>query len=418
MYQLTELTNGIRVVYESIDYVNSVTLGVWIGTGSAMESKTNNGVSHFLEHMFFKGTERYTPKQLAERIENLGGQLNALTAKEYTCFYDKVLAGDLAVAVDTLYEMLRHSKFAERDIDLERKVIAEEINMSEDTPEELIHDLLAETLWPDHPLGRPVAGTIESIAALGRSELLAYYHRQYSAQNIVISAVGRLEEAELIALLEEKFGGWENNRGFTRSPSAAVTASRQAVRIKDTEQCQLCLGLDGVTREDEDYYELQVVNALLGGSMSSRLFQSIREDAGLAYSVYSYTSSYSNNGLFAVYVGLNGENIDQALCLTAKELKKLKSEKLAAAEVEIAKTQLKANLAMGMESMSTRMSSYGKSLVTKGIILPIEELVKKIDCVTPESTARVIERIFRRDRLNLALIGNTAEKDYLSLLDF
>lgn len=418
IYKIVELSNGIRVVYEKIDFVDSVTTGVWIGTGSAMESELNNGVSHYLEHMFFKGTERFGAKEIAERIENLGGQLNALTAKEYTCFYDKVLSEHVEQAVDTLADMLLYSKFSEKDLELERKVILEEINMSEDTPEELIHDLIAESVWQNHPLGRPITGTAESLKKINRQTLLTYYQKQYHPENIIISMVGNFDANQLPDLMEEKFGQWHPKREFINCPSSERVQSGERILIKDTEQCQLCLGMKGLCRNDEDYYALQIINAILGGNMSSRLFQSVREEAGLAYSVYSYHNSYSCDGMFVIYAGLNTENLENALRLINREICTLKKNKLSEQEIAVAKTQLKSSLIMGLESMSARMSHLGKNLLLRGFVPSSAEIMRKIEQVDAQAINRVIERVFNRDSLNLALVGRVEEKNYRDLMNY
>ncbi len=418
MYQIAILSNGLRVAYEVIDFVNSVTTGVWIGTGSAMENESNNGVSHYLEHMFFKGTEHYSAKEIAQQIEDLGGQLNAMTAKEYTCFYDKVLSEDIEQAIDTLAEMLLHSKFDKKDLELERKVILEEINMSEDTPEDLIHDVVAEAIWQEHPLGRPIAGTADSLSKISRQDLISYYERQYHPKNAVISVVGKFDEKHLLNLLEEKFGQWNGPEEYTQCSSPQKIDSNIKIICKEVEQCQLCLGFQGVCRTDEDYYAVQIVNAAFGGSMSSRLFQSVREEEGLAYSVYSYTSSYSRDGMFVIYAGLSAENLKKVLRLINQEIHKLKENKLSETELAVSKTQLKSSLIMGLESMSSRMSHLGKNLLLRGEILSAEELMQKIDRVDMKAIARVIERVFNQNTMNLALVGKVAEEDYRKIMDF
>ncbi len=418
MYKTVVFSNGLRIAYEPIDFVNSVTTGVWVGTGSAMENNSNNGVSHYLEHMFFKGTERFGAKEIAERVENLGGQLNAMTAKEYTCFYDKVLSGDIEEAVDTLADMLLHSKFDKHDMELERKVILEEINMSEDTPEDLNHDLIAETIWPQHPLGKPIAGTAKSLSKISRQDLLSYYQQQYHPKNTVIAVTGNFDEKHLLSLLEEKFGQWNTNAEYTAAPPPLPVKSNEKILVKDIEQCQLCLGLHGVCRGDADYYALQIINAALGGSMSSRLFQNLRESSGLAYSVYSYASSYTTDGMFVIYAGLSAENLEKALALINREICRLKQNSLSAKELAVAKTQLKSSLIMGLESMSSRMSHLGKNLLLRGYVPSPEEMMANIERVNMDAISAVIQRVFNRDALNLALVGKVKEKEYGKLLDF
>ncbi len=411
MYRIYSLKNGIRVVVENIDYVRSVSVGVWIGAGSAMETVENNGVSHFIEHMLFKGTENRSAKEIAECMDRVGGQLNAVTAKEYTCYYAKTLTEHSQLAIDVLSDMVTNSTFTEENIATERKVIAEEINMCEDTPEDFIHDILSSTLWGDSPLGFPIAGTLETLKGIDRKVMLDYRDREYKAENIVISVVGHFEESDILKMLEEKFGEIKASGNEKYSQAEILVSRRTKLVKKDIEQCHLCLGLGGISRTDERIYDLSVVNAVLGGNMSSRLFQKVREECGLAYSVYSYPNFYQNNGSMVIYAGLNSESLCEALALIGNEIRILKRDKLSKTEVETTKEQLKASVIMGLEGMSSRMSSFGKSLLFENEVRDMEEMIKLIDRVNSETVAETIDRIFDTKSLNIAVLGKTEKSE-------
>lgn len=420
MHKVFELSNGICVVTEYIDYVKSVSAGVWVHAGSAMEHEKNNGVSHFIEHMLFKGTTSRSAKDIAEFMDAVGGQLNAVTAREYTCYYTKTLSEHLGMAIELLSDMLKNSTFTQENIDIERKVVLEEISMGEDDPEDLIHDILSAAMWKGEALGFPIAGTAKSLEGIDRKAMLDYFRDNYSAENIVISVVGNFDEAEAIAELEEKFGDIEK-RKIIREPQKKLELKKRIEIVKkDVEQCQLCLGFDGYSRGDSLNYDLSVVNALFGGNMSSRLFQKVREESGLAYSVYSYSSSYQNNGSMTVYAGLNTESLARALEIINREIKILKRKKLTKAEVETAKTQLKASVVMGSEGTSARMNAYGKSLMFEERAKTIDDIIEFIDGISQERVAEVIDYVFDQSKMTVAVLGRIKEngKDLLDIMDF
>ncbi|MBR5614653.1 MAG: insulinase family protein [Clostridia bacterium] len=405
MYNISTLSNGIRVVTENISYVKSVSVGVWIGAGSAMEEYQNNGVSHFIEHMLFKGTQNRTAKEIAEYMDRVGGQLNAVTSKEYTCYYAKTLSEHFEMAFEILSDMIKNSIFSEDSIATERKVIAEEINMSDDTPEDYIHDCLSGLVWRNHALGFPIAGTAESIRGIDRGALLSYRDGLYCGENMVISVVGNFDQAMVMASLEDKFGRIKKS-GALRKAQAKLEVVRGADIVKkDIEQCHVCLGLEGFSRSDKRLYDLLVVNSILGGNMSSRLFQRVREEMGLAYSIYSYANTYQNNGSMVIYAGLNTDSLCGALGIIGDEIKTLKQNKLTAEEVSVAKEQMKASAIMGLEGMSSRMSSYGKSMLFENRVYSMDDTVSLIDRVNRDSVADVIDTVFDINRLNLAVLG-------------
>ena len=420
LYKINKLKNGIRVVTEKIDYVKSVSVGVWVGAGSAFENGENNGVSHFIEHMLFKGTKTRSAKEIAEYMDSVGGQLNALTAKEYTCYYAKTLTEHSSMSFEILSDMYRNSTFSEENIATERRVISEEINMSEDTPEDAVHDSLSRIMWRESPLGFPIAGTDGSLEKIDRRTMLDYRDRFYCGENTVISVVGNFDEDGVMAQLEEKFGGLRCE--FEKAePLKKINVTRGGTLIKkDIEQCHLCMGLEGLNRNDGNLYDLLVVNALFGGNMSSRLFQRVREEKGLAYSIYSYVNSYKNNGSFVIYAGLNTESICDALAIINKEIRELKKNKLSEGEISVAKEQLKASVIMGLEGMSARMSSYGKSILFDNRIKTADDIVEYIDKVNVNSVADTIDRIFDISRLNMAIIGRLDGdgREEFNIMDF
>ncbi len=420
MHKIFTLSNGIRIVTEVIDYVKSVSAGVWVGAGSAFENANNNGVSHFIEHMLFKGTETRSAKDIAEYMDSVGGQLNAVTAREYTCYYAKTLSEHMEMSFEILSDMVKNSTFTDENINVERKVILEEINMSEDNPEDFIHDMLSLNMWRDSALGYPIAGTVDTLAEIDRRTMLDYYNSFYTAENIVISVVGNFDEGQALKILEDKFGGIKKcGKIIEGIKKLEVTRCADVVK-RDIEQCQICLGLGGFSRTDRRIYDLAVVNALFGGNMSSRLFQKVREESGLAYSVYSYTSSYHNNGSMTIYAGLSTESLHQALEIINNEIRILKRDKLTKDEVETAKTQLKASIVMGSEGISSRMSNYGKNILFENRVKTLDEIIELIDSVNSDRVAEVIDGVFDKDHLTVSALGRIDGdgKDLLEILNF
>lgn len=404
MYKISKLSNGIRVVTEYTDYVRSVSLGVWVGVGSAYEKHSNSGASHFIEHMMFKGTAKRSAKAIAEATDKIGAQLNAMTAKEYTCYYARALTENLDTIVDIVGDMLTASAFSEECIETERSVIAEEISMSEDTPEEYVHDCLSRIVWRDSALGFPIAGTSETIKKIDREALSRHFRTFYNSENIVISVVGSFDEAKLLDLLEKHFGGIAHGMRSNLLRPERPVRSFETVK-KDIEQCHICLGLEGLAADSPLKYSLASVNALLGGNMSSRLFQSVREERGLAYSVYSYMNTYANCGSLVVYAGVSPENAMRATEVTNAEIKRLKREKFTEDELESVKNQLRASVLMGSESISARMSEYGRSLLLDGRIYETDEIINEINSVSRESCGAVIDDVLNSERLNVAMVG-------------
>jgi len=406
MFKKYKLENGLRVVYEKIPYVRSVSVGIWAGTGSRYETVENNGISHFIEHMMFKGTTKRNAKEIAESIDNIGGQINAFTGKECTCYYTKTLDENIDIAMDVLADMFFNSKFDERDIDLERRVILEEIKMYEDSPEELVHDMLSETVWDKDTLGYPILGTEKSLNRIDRTGMRDYVKRNYTPSNCVISVSGNFNEDALRDLIEKYFGYWNSDFDGRREFDRAEFVNNVSIREKDTEQVHICMGFNGIEQGNENLYTLLAVNNIFGGGMSSRLFQKIREEKGLVYSIYSYPSAYKNAGLFTIYAGMNPENLEQVVDMILEEINELKRNYISKEELEKSKNQLKGSHILSLESTSSRMNSIGKSEILLGYVYTPEEILKKIDNIDMDRVVKVVDSIFNADFFGFTAVGN------------
>lgn len=410
MYCKSVLSNGLRVVTETIPYVKSVTLGVWFGAGSRNEQEYNHGISHFIEHLMFKGTARRSAKDIAETVDAVGGQLNAFTAKEYTCFYMKVLDTHLDLAMDILSDMLLASKFAEEDIERERQVVLEEVNMYEDSPDELVHDLYIDSIWPGHTLGRNILGTRESIESFDRKLVQEYYQKYYTVDNCVIAAAGNVSHETLTAMCERYFGQMAGAREQAPTIAPLLYPVRK-VYPKDTEQAHLCLGTIGVRQNAPEIYAVHIINNILGGGISSRLFQAIREERGLAYSVYSYQTNYSDAGLLTIYAGTRPGNMEKVTELILQNMTDLKNTGLTKAELTKSKEQLKGSLLLGLESSSSRMSRVGKLEITLGKYITLDEVVEKIEQVTLADIELILHKLFVSETMSFLALGPLTDKD-------
>jgi len=404
LYQTVTLDNGVKVLTEDIPHVRSVVVGIWVNVGSRDEEPAQAGISHFIEHMMFKGTEKRSARDIAEELDAVGGQLNAFTTKEYTCYYARVLDKHFDLALDVLFDMLFNSRFAAADIDRERNVILEEVKMYEDTPDELVHDVFATTIWHGHALGRPIIGTAEVIGSLTREDILQYYRRHYVPENMVVAVAGQIEHARVVEKIRSAFAG---RRGSAAPRTLVRPQPRPEVtcRTKDTEQVHLCLGVPGLPLDDERIYVFQLVNTILGGGLSSRLFQEIREQRGLVYSVYSYHSSYHDAGLFGIYAGLSKQNVAPALELIFKEIRDIQQNGVNEQELRRAKEQLIGNLWLSLESVSTRMSRLGKSQLYLGKIQTPEEIVARVEKVTGEEIKVLAGEMLRPELFAMASVG-------------
>ena len=403
------LKNGMRVVCEKIPFVRSVSIGIWVKTGSRNESLRNNGVSHFIEHMLFKGTDKRSAAQIAECIDNIGGQINAFTGKECTCYYAKTLDEHLDIAMDVLSDMLYNSNFAQKDIALEKRVILEEIGMYEDSPEELVHDILSETVWEGSAIGYPILGTRKSLRSINRETITEYMKERYTPGNMVISVAGNFEEDKLMEMLETWFNHQISGDEAGHSVESVDFKSEINVREKETEQVHICIGFEGIKNGDDALYPLLAVNNIFGGGMSSRLFQKIREKKGLVYSIYSYPTIYNDAGLFTIYAGMKPDNLKEVTNLIYDEVRLILKKGITEQEFEKSREQLKGSYILGLESTSSRMSSIGKSELLLGKVYMQQEILERIGNITMEDMNQIINNIFNLDKLGISVVGKVKE---------
>lgn len=409
MYHKSTLTNGVRVVSEVIPYVKSVTLGIWVGTGARSEDQTNHGISHFIEHMVFKGTKNRSAKDIAETVDEVGGQLNAFTGKEYTCYYIKVLDTHLELALDVLSDMILNSKFDVEDIQREREVVLEEVHMYEDTPDELVHDLHIKNIWSGHDLGRNILGTLSSIEKFDQTLIHNYYQNFYTPDNIVIAAAGNLSHERLEELSKRYFGKMTGQKKQCQSLAPTLLPA-YTIQTKEIEQVHLCLSTRSVPQSSPAIYTFHILNNLLGGGISSRLFQSIREEKGLAYSIYSYQTNYSDAGLFSIYAGTRPSNTVEVTKLIWENINELKRSGITEKELKKTKEQLKGNLLLGLESSSSRMSRIGKLELTMRHYQTLDEVVRKIDNVTLEDLHNITQEFFVPETTSFTALGPITEE--------
>lgn len=410
MYRKDTLSNGIRVVSETLPKVRSVSIGVWVKVGSRHEPAEISGASHFIEHMCFKGTKKRSARDIATEIDSLGGEMNAFTSQETTTYYVKVLDEHLAQAIDILADILLGSRFDAAEMEKERKVILEEIKGVEDTPDDYIHELFTATVWPDSPLGRPILGTRDTIKALKHTDILAYIESNYSPKEIVISVAGNFEHGRLIELLEHAFGKLRRSGG-SKQEIAPTFAQAITVKKKQLEQVQVCLGCNGIPYTHEDRYVILALNTVLGNSMSSRLFQEVREQNALAYSIYSYVTAYRDTGLLTIYAGTDPANAVQAIQLIIKELRKIKEHGITAAEETRIKNQIKGNLVLSLESSNSHMSRIARQEIYFGKYLSVDEVIRGVENVTPEDILRLTRMLFVRDNISLSILGPLTKAD-------
>jgi len=412
LYQKHVLPNGVRILTEEIDHVRSVAVGVWVGAGSRNETPGYEGISHFIEHMFFKGTENRTARQLAESLEAVGGQLNAFTTKEFTCYYAKVLDEDISLAIDVLKDMFFNSRFDNKEIEKEKNVVIEEIKMYQDTPDELIHDLFSQYVWNGHPLGKPILGVEETINGLTRDKIQHYLETRYTPDEVVIAVAGKIKHEDIVKQLSV-FGDFQRKKEKLDLGEPRGSIVRKALG-KDTEQMHVVMGVPGLGQEDEDMYVLHILNNILGGGLSSRLFQEIREQRGLAYSVYSYHSTYVDTGLFGIYAGTSPGKAEEVIQCVLDEMNTIKAQGITEDELIRTKAQIKGNLYLGLESVSSRMSRLGKTELSFGRVKTAEEAVEKLEKVTLDDIKRVMDRLWIKDRISILTLG---QKDFKADFD-
>jgi predicted Zn-dependent peptidase len=404
MVNKTILDNGIRVITETLPHVNSVSIGIWVANGSRHERRESSGVAHFIEHLLFKGTHRRSALDISREIDSLGGILNAFTSREYVCYYAKVLDKFLPRAVDILADIFLNSIFNAEEIEKERKVVLQEINMVEDNPDDYIHDLFHQNFWKDHPLGMPILGDEESVTSFSREMIVSYKDHMYRAEDIIIAAAGNLDHQSLLEVLSKHLPGIPQGSG-KEAGTKPIYKKRIEVIEKDLEQVHMCLGLKGLPQNHPQRYEAFMMNTILGGSMSSRLFQEVREKQGLAYSVYSYMSSHMDAGSLVVYAGSSQDHFMEVLEITLRELKRLRSEPISMIEIDSAREQLKGNLILSLESSDNRMSKLAKNEIYFGGYQPLQDIMAGFDRVTAESILQLCTELFDDDYLTLVMLG-------------
>ena len=413
-YDLTTLPNGLRIITQNMPSVRSVAIGAWVDTGSRDEEPIEAGTSHFLEHLLFKGSERLSARAISEAFDAVGARNNAFTSKEYTCYWARLRSADLPLAVDILAEMLQRPAFRQNEIDSERHVVLEEINMNEDDPTDVAHEEFVTALWGGHPLAPPILGTKESITAMTRDTIHSYWHRRYTPKSTVIAAVGDLDHQDLVDLIAEHWGDWEGP-GHVRPAVSPLIEPRVRVRHRDTEQSHIVFGSEGLTRGDERRFAVTVANHVLGGGMSSRLFREIREDRGLAYAVHAFRMPFLDTGSSAVYVGTTPTQTFEVLKLIRTELDKIMEHGITAEEMERAKGHIKGSLALSLEDTNGRMTQLGRQELTGVEHLSVDETVARIEALTHEDIIAAAREVYDGPYV-LGLVGPFEEADFEELV--
>ncbi len=403
-FQRTTLDSGATVVTERMTEVRSVSVGFWFDVGGRDEPDSLAGTSHFLEHLLFKGTPSRTAKEIANAFDYVGGDVNAFTGKEYTCYYSRVLDENLSMGLDVLSDMIRNSLIDPDELESERKVILEEIAMHEDAPDELVHDLFYRTLFADHPLGRPVLGYIDTISNVSRDDVASYWKERYSPNNLVVAAAGNLEHDRLVGEIDALFGDGSGRRTL-RSDPVPVAATGTKVFKRPTEQAHIVMGTEGIHRSHEDRHALTVLDTVLGGGMSSRLFQEVRERRGLAYSVYSYRSLFADTGSFAIYAGTTPQNAETVMDIFRTEVDSVLRDGITPEELERAKGHVKGALVLSSEDPGSRMNRLGRQQITSGEILSIDELIAKFDALDMDDIRRVAHEVLGSGEWQTTVVG-------------
>lgn len=401
---LFNLSNGVRVMVDPVSYVGSVAIGLWCTTGSRHELDEEAGITHFIEHMLFKGTKSRTAKQIADEIEGRGGIINAFTDKEQTCYYCRLLADDVAVGIEVLSDMVANSLLDPEELEREKGVVLEEIKRSEDEPSDHVHELHLGYRWGRHPLGKPVIGTAESVSSFKRDDLVRYISRRYRSENLLLSVAGNVDPAQVRDLAENALSGFEHGQPPGTMDRPEGSAGNHYVG-KDVEQVHFCIGTDGTSHYDDDLYTMAVLDNALGSGMGSRLFQEIREKRGLAYSIGSYTLTYSAGGTFTVYGGTSARTWPEVQELVGKELEKVAKEGLAEDELSRCKKKMAGNMVLALEGMNARMMRMARNVIVHDRFIPLEETLERIDAVTNSGLIDLARRVFEPARISTTAIG-------------
>ena len=389
--KMTPLENGLRVITDAVDSVDSIALGVWIGSGSRYENKNNNGAAHMVEHMLFKGTETRDAQQIVSDIESVGGQMNAYTSRDITSYHMHLMADHTSIAMDVLSDMVLRSTLRDEEVERERKVIIQEIGMTMDTPDDLVFDLAQETAYHDQSFGRSILGQVSNIEAMSRDMLVDFIDKQYTPNNMVLSAAGKVDHNEFVAMARDMFGDMSIKPRTDYQPAKYNGGDHR--EAKELEQTHVVMGFEGVSRDNDDYYAAQMLGAILGGGMSSRLFQEVRELRGLAYSVYAYHAASSDTGQFGIYAGTDPTKSDELIHVLCEQAKSLTST-ISESEISRARHQMKSSLAMSRESMMTRANGQAKYLLQRDKILDQRDILQQIDAVEAADISRIADRIF------------------------
>lgn len=397
------LDNGLTLAMETIPYVRSATVGVWVRAGSANERPDEAGISHLVEHLLFKGTERRTARMIVEEIEGRGGQINAFTSREYTCVYAKVLEDDIALAIDVLADIVQHTQFI--DLEKERNVILEEISSAEEIPEDYIHDAFTMRLWPGHAMGRPVAGFQETVRNIGFDDVSRYHREWYRPGNTIVSIAGRIDLDRTAALIEERFGGANDGPAPEAPPAPIPGRTAEAIVRPQANQSHLCFGFPGARCTDDNRFAMELLSSVLGGASTSRLFEKVREDEGLAYSIYTFNYAYPTAGMFGVYAAIAPENVERAADICFQELRDILDGNLNENELTTNRELLKGGLLMALESTFNRMARMAKSLMYHGRIVPVDEVVNRIGRVGRDEVHQAAAQVFQRDACTLLVLG-------------
>lgn len=410
LYKKTVLPNGLRIVTEKVPSVRSITIGVWVDVGSRNEKPDENGISHLIEHMLFKGTKTRSAKQIASALESIGGTLNAFTSKEQTCYIARVLDDHLDTAVDVLADITCRATLTPTNLLKEKKVVCEEILESEENPSDHIHDVFTETFWGDHPLGKSILGTADVVTKMPRSKILKYIKNNYRSHAIVIAASGSVSHAKLVRLVKENFE-FESGQSAPYEPAQHPQTKRYNFIRNNNNQVHLCIGYPGLTYGANNKMVALALHSYLGGGMSSRLFQKIREDKGLAYTVYTFLDLYRDGGLFGTYAATDKKNFAQTVEITVKELNRLRKYKLKPLQLDEVKAQLKGHLTLGMESTSSRMNRLGRNEIMLGQYNPLKKTLRAIDKVTATDISDLVNDLFDHNRAAMAVLGPVSKKE-------
>ncbi len=405
MYQKTVLDNGLTIVTEQIPEFRSCSFGIWVGTGSRYESEPESGISHLLEHMMFKGTSTRSAYDIAVAMDAVGGQMNAFTEKEHTCYYARVMDLHLPMAVEILCDMMIDSLIDPEELEREKGVILEEIKMYEDTPDDQIFDLFTRAYFQGHPLGRPIIGSAEVVSSITREQIKDYIARRYSADNVMVAAAGQVEHKEFVELVTRHLGEKLSTGGTKREVQAPTPIRHQSVFNKDCEQAYVCLGAPGLSYSDPKRYGMLLLDSVLGGSMSSRLFQEIREKRGLVYSVTTYQNAFRDAGVFGVFAGTSAERVPTVLEITRTILADVAENGITAAEMDRAREHLKGSVALGLESTTNRMMRMARNELYHGKFIPLEELIRRLDAVTLEELHGSARTYLNPDGFSMAVLG-------------